>query len=121
MVAVERVAGFVLMVGVVLSILLNASGIVLYAIKEGDVEVRFSEEWIVKGGGLPDQFSASLSALIKDLSPFTLISLGVYTLIMTPYLRVAILAAYFAKKRDVYFTLITSIVLLILGFNLLLH
>jgi uncharacterized membrane protein len=73
-------------------------------------------------GSVPSNVPASVSAFLTGLttfSPFSWIELGVILLMATPVSRVAISVYLFGSRRDRLYALITSVVLALLLFSML--
>ncbi len=105
--ALERTIQVVLLAGLSLAVALMAFGIALA---------------LSHGGGLPSGVSrvAELPAGLVGLDPQAYLSLGLIVLIGTPFARVAGTLVAFARERDLRYTLITAVVLAVMGASVLL-
>ncbi|MFT8410866.1 MAG: DUF1634 domain-containing protein [Schleiferilactobacillus perolens] len=104
MASVEQLIGVILRIGVIISAIVIAVGL-LALFLEG-------------GSGYPnDQVPLGFRAIFQgviQLKPFAIIMLGLFCLILTPVLRVAVSIYAFVVERDSLYVAITSIVLAIL-------
>jgi uncharacterized membrane protein len=101
MTAIERMVNRVLVVGVALAVALMAAGLIL---------------GVVDGQGLPSHVVslAGLPSLLGELDPAAYLSLGLMVLIATPFVRVGGSIVAFAREHDRRYTLITSVVLVVM-------
>lgn len=107
---VELVIGKILRLGVIVSATIMIIGLVLL---------------IVKGNGgyphnaFPTDFT-NIWAGIAQLKPYAIMMLGIFCLILTPVLRVAVSIYSFYREGDHLYVVITTIVLVILGISFVL-
>jgi uncharacterized membrane protein len=115
----EVLVGYVLLVGVVTSVLLIIAGLVWRFVATGSLTV----EYTLAGTNLAQLFATELRlALTGDLRPRRLVDLGVAVLLLTPYARVLASVAFFAfGERNAKYTVITAVVLVILTYSLFVH
>ncbi|WP_047999322.1 DUF1634 domain-containing protein [Lactiplantibacillus herbarum] len=101
---VEMMIGYILRIGVMVSAIVLVIGMVLMLI-EGN-------------GGYPNGVEphsfATIWAGVISLKPYAVIMLGLFLLILTPTLRVAVSIYAFAVEKDRLYVWITTIVLVIL-------
>jgi len=101
---VEMMIGYILRIGVMVSAIVLVIGMVLMLI-EGN-------------GGYPNGVEphsfAAIFAGVVSLKPYAIIMLGLFLLILTPTLRVAVSIYAFAVEKDRLYVWITTIVLVIL-------
>ncbi|MGR3742469.1 DUF1634 domain-containing protein [Companilactobacillus sp. DQM5] len=101
---IEIVIGKILRLGVMISVAVILIGIVMYLINNGS-------------GYSQDTFPITLTEIIKGVfngKSYAIMMLGLLLLIFTPVLRVIVSIYAFAKEKDIMYTVITIIVLLIL-------
>ena len=117
----ENAISYLLISGVLLSLILLIIGMVLFWHKQGGVAVSQDPSVFVHGH---DFFSfiyhEVTSGGIKGL-PLQLITLGVVVLLLTPYVRVIVSVVFFARERNLKYVFITIFVLIILTISLTLH
>jgi uncharacterized membrane protein len=115
----EVLVGRILRGGVALSVVLLSSGLVWHWLSTGIVSFDYRIEKMT--------FFEFLFADARDVAkgamrPRLLISLGIATLLLTPYLRVVASFVYFgAVERDLKYTLFTGLVFGVLTYSLLLR
>jgi uncharacterized membrane protein len=104
---VEKVVHWVLLVGLLVSVALMGSGIVL---------------GLVRHDGLPDGVVAPgrLWGALRDVDAAAFLTLGLLALIVTPFLRVAGSLVAFARERDGRYVLISAVVLTAMCLSVLL-
>ncbi|KRK81094.1 DUF1634 domain-containing protein [Companilactobacillus nodensis] len=105
---VELVIGKILRIGVITSAIVVMIGIIMYFINGG-------------GGytdGFPKRF-ADIFAGIAAGKSYAVIMLGIFLLILTPVLRVVVSIYAFYKEHDNLYVIITTVVLIILIFAML--
>ncbi|AMV60301.1 Hypothetical protein ADU72_1356 [Pediococcus damnosus] len=101
---IELIIGQVLRIGVIISAAVILIGILLLAVTG-------------KTGYAPNVYPItvkSITAGILALKPFAIMMLGLFLLILTPVLRVAVSIYAFAKEKDHLYVWITTFVLVIL-------
>jgi len=105
--SVERIVCGVLAAGIVVSGALRATGLGL---------------GFLDGNGLPRGVVplAELPRGLADLDPAAYLSLGLIALVATPFVRVGGSIIAFARERDWRYTLVTAIVLVVMGLSVLL-
>jgi uncharacterized membrane protein len=115
----EVLVGYVLLAGVMLSVLLIAAGLAWRLIATGRLTVEYS---------LSDmnlaQFAATEVRLVTagELRPRLLINLGIVVLMLTPFARVLASVLFFAfGERNLKYTVITAFVLTVLSYSLFLR
>lgn len=102
---IERMVHRILGVGIVLTVALFATGLVL---------------GVVQGRGLPLEVVplADLPPRLLDLDPAAWLSLGIVVLIATPFVRVGGSIVAFAREHDCRYVLITAVVLAVMCLSL---
>lgn len=117
----ENAISYLLISGVLLSLILLFIGMVLLWRKQGGLAVSQDPSVFVQGH---DFFSFIYHEVtgggVKGL-PLQLITLGVLVLLLTPYVRVILSVVFFARDRNLKYVLITIFVLIILTISLTLH
>ena len=112
---------YLLIVGVLTSLILVGIGIILYYLHFGRLEISEKKAMFLR----EQNFFYFLLALLrgepgqdKDVWVMTL---GIALLILTPYARVILSVFHFLRVKDVKYTLITLLVLVLLTISLILH
>ena len=104
--------GRALQAGIIISISLILLGGIIYLVQNG--ERHFNYEYFTA--------KISISSILRGLSHFeskSIIYLGIVFLIATPVLRVALSALGFVMEKDILYTAITVVVLLIILYSVL--
>ncbi|WP_125569116.1 DUF1634 domain-containing protein [Companilactobacillus insicii] len=105
---VELVIGKILRIGVITSAIVVMIGIIMYFINGGGGY----------DGNFPRRFSAIFSGIAAGKS-YAVIMLGIFLLILTPVLRVVVSIYAFYKEHDNLYVIITTAVLIILIFAMM--
>lgn len=107
---VELIIGKILRIGVVVSAIVIILGIILYFVNGGTGYP--AGEW-------PQRFGVMFQGIAQGKS-YAVIMLGIFLLILTPVLRVVVSIYAFAKEHDMLYVYITTAVLIILIFAMVL-
>jgi len=117
----DRVIIGLLIAGVMVSIALEVIGLVLFCHSHGRLTVSAEATVFIHGHNL-DFLMRHLSTMIgKQGIDVFFMTLGIFVLIITPFMRVIISMVYFAFERDVKFFCITFFVFAVLVVSLLVH
>lgn len=76
------------------------------------------DSWRVPGGNFFDFVHSTVTSLASGASASGLVSLGIVTLMFTPYFRVVAAVVYYGIERDWKYVAITASVFLIITFAL---
>ncbi len=116
----ETAVSYVLIAGVVASLLLELAGIVLFYRTYGELAVSRAPSMFIRGRNF---FSFIYEQLFHHTggSASLFMIAGIIVLALTPYLRVVMSVFFFAWQKDSKYLLITLFVLLVLTGSLLLH
>ncbi|MFD0896754.1 DUF1634 domain-containing protein [Loigolactobacillus binensis] len=110
MAQVEKSIGVILQIGVIVSAIIIGIGLLL---------LLFTGHSGYPAATFPAHFSTIFRGVIQ-LKPFAIIMLGLFCLILTPVLRVVVSIYAFAKEHDHLYVIITTVVLIILLFGMVL-
>lgn len=110
MVQVEKSIGIILQIGVVISAVIILIGLIIGLVTGGTG---------YPGHYFPTHFGPILIG-VAQAKPVAIMMLGLFCLILTPVLRVVVSIYAFAKEHDYLYVLITSSVLVILIFAMIL-
>ena len=115
----DTVVGYVLLVGVLLSIALIVSGLAWHWAVTGHLELTYR----IVGMNLLQFVSSDAGQLAsRPLDPQTIVSAGMAVLMLTPYVRVIASVAYFAlAERNWKYVAFTTFVLGVLTYTLFLR
>ena len=104
MAQVETIIGRILQIGVIVSAIIMAIGLVLFLV---------TGQSGYPGSTVPTSVQTILTGVIQ-FRPYAVMMLGVYCLILTPVLRVIVSIYAFYREKDRLYVAITTAVLVIL-------
>jgi len=104
---VEKVVHWVLLVGLLVSVALMGTGIILGLVQHESLP----------SGVVPPH---ELWGALRDGDPAAFLTLGLLVLVITPFLRVAGTLVAFARERDARYVLISAAVLTLMCLSVLL-
>ena len=117
----EKAIGYLLITGVIISILLEVIGVVLLYRANGNLNISQDAGVYIKGH---DFFSFIYQQFqnIRTIKPAILfMTMGIVVLILTPYMRVIASFLFFSWQRNYKYILITLFVLFVVTLSLTLH
>jgi uncharacterized membrane protein len=116
----EGLISYVLIIGVVTSLLLEIAGLILFYRAYGSLAISHESRMFLQG----ENFFIFLARLFSGSSvswPIRVITLGIAVLILTPYVRAMLSVIYFAARGNGKYLVITLFVFTILTISLLVH
>ncbi len=117
----DTLISYVLIGGVVASILTEILGLSLYYAETGGFNWDYTSVWQLTGPNF-FAYAGSLSlGLANGLGPTRIMALGIILLMLTPYLRVIASVIYFGQVRDSKYLFFTLFILTVLTLSLVLH
>lgn len=118
----EVIISYILITGVVMSLVMESLGLVMYVIDKGTVSIDLNNEDVrIK---FQDFFIYLVNITVSIFHKFDYISImafGLAILMLTPYLRVIASVLYFIFTHNYKYVMITMIVLVILTLSLIVH
>ena len=118
----DLLISYILIVGVIASVLIETTGILGYYHAHGDLNIAFKPEFALKGTDFFAYAAQTIQALfIGKWTPVSVLAFGLVLLMITPYVRVLASVVYFGLARNVKYLSITLFVLVILTASLVLH
>jgi uncharacterized membrane protein len=117
----EKVISYLLITGVILSLILEIVGIVLLYHSYGSLAISNESGIYIKGH---DFFSFIYEQIQgrQTIKPAILfMTAGIIVLILTPYIRVIASVVYFTWQKNLSYVLITLFVLVVVTLSLALH
>jgi uncharacterized membrane protein len=117
----ESAISVLLIIGVVLSLLLEITGIILLYISYKELLLSQEPGFFIKGSNFFTFLFDQLRFNTGESLSIRLMTIGIVILMLTPFLRVVISAIYFAIRKNIKYTLITLFVLAVLTISLTLH
>ena len=120
-VGLETVISYVLIAGVLLSLLLEVAGVLLYYLTAHSLAISESPALRVQGHDFFSYLWGLLRGGLGGSAAVQLMTAGIVVLLLTPFLRVVFSVLFFAWERNYKFVLITLFVLVVLTVSLTLH
>lgn len=118
----DLVISYILIIGVVGSVIVETLGILSYYHSNGSLDIVFEPEYALEGTDFFVYCESILSEIVHwRWTPFRILGLGVVLLMITPYIRVVASVIYFSLVRNVKYVIITLFVLVTLTASLLVH
>jgi uncharacterized membrane protein len=117
----ETAISYLLVIGVVMSVLLETIGMVLFYHSYGQFYLSEDKAMFLHGRNFFNFLHVLLCGGFPDKSPILFMTLGIIILMLTPYVRVIVSVLYFAWKRNIKYVLITVFVLAVITISLGLH
>jgi uncharacterized membrane protein len=117
----ETIVSYLLMVGVIVSVILEAIGIALYYGRYGNVQISQNQAVFISGKNFFAFIIYQTQHLLGSQNALLFMTLGLIILILTPYIRAITSVIYFAWEKHFKYVLITMFVLVVLTLSLALH
>ncbi len=118
----ELAISYILIAGVLVSVVIEAVGIVSYYLSNRNLTIVFQPNFAMSGA---DFFSYTRNEIqgimLGTWTPLQILALGIILLMITPYLRVVASVIYFGFAKNTKYLLITLFVLAVLTASLLAH
>ena len=114
----EKAISYLLISGVVASLILEVLGIALFYHTYGRLAFSESKTVLIQGTNYFTFFLNLFHTGSTGGKGIYLMTLGIAILILTPYLRVVLSVVYFARDRNIKYVLITLFVLILLTLSL---
>lgn len=114
----DRAIGYVLITGVVISLLVEAIGILLYYLSYRHFNISSERTLFIQGRNFFDFMIELFKGDYAGKRAVFLMSVGVVILILTPYVRVLMSVLYFAWEKNTKYIFITLFVLVLLTISL---
>ena len=117
----ETWVSYILITGVVVSIALEAAGLILFYRAHHSLAISHYGGAFIRGRDFFSFFSRVLLETTKGATGLRLMVLGICVLILTPYIRAIMSVIYFASRKNITYALITLFVLAVLTMSLMIH
>jgi uncharacterized membrane protein len=118
----ETIISYLLIIGVVLSIALEIAGIAIFYSPRSNLAILLDDRSLfIQGRDFFTFLYQLFSGEPTQNTGIFLMTLGVATLILTPFVRVIASALYFVWRKNTKYVLITAFVLVALTVSLALH
>jgi len=117
----ETWISYVLITGVVVSVALEAAGLILFYRAHHSLVISQSGGAFIRGRDFFSFFGRLLLRTAEGSGGLRLMVLGICVLILTPYIRAIMSVIYFFSRKNVKYALITLFVLAVLTISLMIH
>ena len=117
----ERLIGYILICGVVLSVIITAYGLLLFQLQTSTSVITFNSSSRVSGSNFFSYVGNLILSVGLGMSASSIMALGLVVLMLTPYIRILASAIYFAWSRNAKYSTITIFVLLLITLSLFFH
>jgi uncharacterized membrane protein len=118
----ETIISYLLIIGVVASLVLIVTGLVLFYLAYGHLNLLLSDqEMFIRGNDFFNFIYRLVTRQYAMNNAIFFIVLGIVVLLLTPFLRVLASVIYFAWRKEPKYVLITVFVLVALTLSLALH
>jgi uncharacterized membrane protein len=117
----EVIVGYLLIIGVVSSVVLEAIGIALFYGTYGNTQVSQNQSFFISGDNFFAFIIEQTQHLFDSQNALLFMILGLIILLLTPYIRAITSVVYFSWERNRKYVAITLFVLLVLTLSLALH
>ncbi len=117
----ETAISYVLIVGVVISLLLEIVGVILFYHTYGRLDISQDTSVFIRGRDFFSYIYQQFTGTRPDGSGIFFMTGGIIVLVLTPYVRLISSVIYFAWEKDVKYVLITLFVLAVVTLSLTLH
>ena len=117
----ETWVSYVLIIGVAISFVLEAAGLILYYRTHHSFAISYGSAVIIRGRDFFSFFGRTLLEASHGITGLRLMVLGIAALILTPYIRAITSVIYFASRKNLKYCLITFFVLAVLTMSLMMH
>jgi uncharacterized membrane protein len=117
----ETIISYLLIIGVVVSVILEVIGMVLFFGNYGNVEVSQNPSFYISGENFFVFVGHQFQRLFVSENAIIFMILGLIVLIFTPYIRASTSVVYFAWEKNYKYVFITLFVLIVLTVSLALH
>ena len=117
----EKTIGYLLIVGVIISLLLEIAGVALLYHTYRQIDISQDTSVFIKGHDFFTFVLQQVEGKYAEKSPFILMTAGIIVLVLTPYIRVLASVLHFAWQRNWKYVCITLFVLIVVTLSLTLH
>jgi uncharacterized membrane protein len=117
----ETIVTYILIIGVVLSVILEVIGMALFYRTYGNLQISQDKNMFINGQNFFAFIINQFQHLFGAQNAILFITLGLTILILTPYIRAITSVIYFAWEKHYKYVLITLFVLIVLTVSLALH
>ena len=117
----EKTISYILIAGVIISLILEIVGVVLLYHSNSSLEISHESAVYIKGHDFFSFIYQQIQERQISESAIIIMTMGVISLILTPFLSVIASVVYFAWQKNLKYVLITLFVLVVVTLSLALH
>jgi uncharacterized membrane protein len=117
----ERIIAYILISGVMMSLLLEVAGIILFHHSHGDFKILEDKGEFIHGRNFFHFLIGLVRGEYAHGKPIFLMTLGIAILMLTPYVRVILSVLFFSKEKNIKYVVITLFVLALLTISLMIR
>ena len=117
----ESIISYLLIIGVITSVILEIIGLILYFGAYGNLQVSQAPNVYINGENFFAFIVERLQNLFVSENAILFLTLGIIILILTPYVRAIASLVFFAWEGNRKYVFITLFVLVVLTISLILH
>ena len=117
----ETAISYLLISGVIVSLLLEVAGVILYLRGHGNLVISHDQGVFIQGGMDFFSFICRFWGNYAGNTAILLMIAGIVVLILTPFVRIIVSAVYFGWEKNWKYVFITLFVLLVITLSLTLH
>lgn len=117
----ETGISYLLIAGVIVSLLLEIVGIIIFYHSYGHLAISQDIGMFIKGRNFFSFIYKELQGNYVEGSAILFMTAGIIVLVLTPYIRVIASVIYFIWEKNIKYVLITLFVLVVVTLSLVLH
>jgi uncharacterized membrane protein len=117
----ETAISWLLIIGVMISLVLEIAGIALYYHTYHQLGISQDQSAFIQSKNFFTFIYDQLRYAQGASGAARIMTAGIIILILTPYVRVAVSAVYFAREKNIKYVVITMFVLIVLTITLIRH
>jgi uncharacterized membrane protein len=120
-VGLEIVISYLLIAGVIISVILEIVGVVLFYHTYKTLSIQYGDAVIIQGHDFFSFINEVVRGRLAGGVAVQLMTAGILVLLLTPFLRVLFSMLYFFWEKNFKYVVITLFVLLVLSISLTIH
>ena len=117
----ESSVGYVLIGGLILSMVVEIVGISAYYAQSGGFSYQFTSQWQMTGSDFFSYFFSLLGSVGSVPNPIGIMALGVVLLMLTSYVRVFATLIHFGFVKNLKYAMISLFIFVVLTISLFVH
>jgi uncharacterized membrane protein len=117
----ETTVSYLLMAGVIISLLLEIVGVILLYQSFGSLAISRDTDMFIRGNNFFVFMFEEFQGRHPQGIAIQFMTVGIIALILTPYIRLIVSVIYFGWEKNIKYVLITIFVLVVVTLSLTLH